>query len=108
MGLTLDVSLLLRDGPVTFCAPYLTHDEFFAFCRANPDLRIERDKEGYVRFMSPAGSVTGMRNSETGRQLGNWNVPQGDIGFTFDSSTGFTLPNGAERSPDASWVARER
>lgn len=30
------------------------------------------------------------------------------LGIVFDSSTGFTLPNGAVRSPDATWVSNER
>jgi Uma2 family endonuclease len=29
-------------------------------------------------------------------------------GVGFDSSTGFTLPNGAKRSPDVSWMRKER
>lgn len=30
------------------------------------------------------------------------------MGKAFDSSTGFRLPNGATRSPDASWIRMER
>ncbi|NEQ83523.1 MAG: Uma2 family endonuclease, partial [Moorea sp. SIO2I5] len=33
---------------------------------------------------------------------------QNNLGKVFDSNTGFTLPNGADRSPDASWVQQER
>lgn len=39
--------------------------------------------------------------------MGIWNR-QNNLGKAFDSSTGFKLPNGATRSPDASWVRIER
>jgi Uma2 family endonuclease len=40
-------------------------------------------------------------------QLGLWAKRDG-TGRTFDSSGGFVLPNGAVRSPDASWVSHAR
>jgi Uma2 family endonuclease len=40
-------------------------------------------------------------------RLGIWNE-QTQLGVVFDSSTGFHLPNGADRSPDLAWVRRER
>ncbi len=85
----------------------LTDDEFFHFCQQNRDLRIERTCKGEVIIMSPTGSRTGMRNSEINFQLQSWNK-QRQAGYVFDSSTGFKLPNGSERSPDASvGLARE-
>ena len=85
----------------------LTDDEFFDFCQQNRDLRIERTCTGEVIIMSPTGARTGMRNSEINFQLQSWNK-QHQRGYVFDSSTGYKLPNGAERSPDASWVSREK
>ena len=85
----------------------MTDDEFFHFCQQNRDLRIERTCNGEVILMSPTGSKTGMRNSEINFQLKAWNK-QHQRGIVFDSSTGFKLPSGAERSPDASWVSREK
>ncbi len=85
----------------------LTDDEFFHFCQQNRDLRIERTCKGEVIIMSPTGARTGMRNSEINFQLQSWNK-QHQAGYVFDSSTGFKLPNGSERSPDASWVSREK
>ena len=82
----------------------LTDDEFFHFCQQNRDLRIERTCEGEVIIMSPTGTRTGLRNSEINFQLQSWNK-QRQAGYVFDSSTGFKLPNGSERSPDASWVS---
>jgi Uma2 family endonuclease len=40
-------------------------------------------------------------------QLWLWNR-QNRLGKAFNSSTGFKLPNGATRSPDASWIKMER
>src|SRR5438132_14250528 len=90
-------------------APLFTLDDeqLFEFCQLNRDLRIERDAEGVLVLMAPAGGVSSARNLELCRQLANWAQRDGS-GVAFDSSVGFILPNGAMRSPDASWVRRER
>src|SRR5918912_1584378 len=85
----------------------LTDEQFFLLCQQNRDLRIERTAQGDLIVMPPTGGATGNRNQEITRQLGNWTKENG-TGAAFDSSTGFKLPNGAERSPDAAWVRRER
>ncbi len=85
----------------------MTVEQFYQFCLANGDLRIERTANGEVIIMSPAFSDTGNRNFKIALQLGNW-AEQDGTGETFDSSAGFTLPNGATRSPDASWIKLER
>ena len=85
----------------------LTDRLFLRLCRANPDLRLERTAQGELIVMPPAGSGSGGRNLELSGQLYNW-VKTSGLGIAFDSSAGFTLPNGAIRSPDASWVARDR
>jgi Uma2 family endonuclease len=41
------------------------------------------------------------------RRVDEWTEADG-TGIAFDSSTMFTLSNGAKRSPDASWIRRER
>ncbi|NEQ18104.1 MAG: Uma2 family endonuclease, partial [Moorea sp. SIO3E2] len=79
----------------------------FEFCQVNRELRIERTSEGEIIVMPPTGGETGKRNLSIGGQLWTW-VEQDGTGVGFDSSTGFKLPNGAERSPDASWVKLER
>lgn len=73
----------------------------------NQDLRIERTATGEVIIMPPAFSDTGNRNIKISQQLANW-ADQDGTGEAFDSSTGFTLPNGATRSPDASWIKLNR
>ncbi|PSN08499.1 hypothetical protein C7293_30170 [filamentous cyanobacterium CCT1] len=85
----------------------MTTVEFYAFCQANQDLRIERSATGEVIVMPPAFSDTGNRNLKIAQQLANWADIDG-TGEAFDSSAGFTLPNGATRSPDAAWVRLER
>jgi len=94
--------------PVTLKMGELMSDEdFFQFCQMNDTLEFERDSHGNIILMSPTGSFTGSFNF---RVLGNlfvWNE-NSNLGIAFESSTGFTLPNGAIRSPDASWIRNER
>lgn len=82
----------------------MTEDEFFAFCQANPELKFERRADGTITHMALTGGDTGRRNSELVADLTIWNR-QARLGYVFDSSTGFRLPNGAVRSPDAAWVS---
>jgi Uma2 family endonuclease len=85
----------------------MTTEQFYELCLANRDLRIERTALGEVVIMAPAFSDTGNRNNKISYQLTHWSEKDG-TGETFDSSAGFTLPNGATRSPDASWIRSER
>ncbi|MGL5059363.1 MAG: Uma2 family endonuclease [Microcoleus sp.] len=85
----------------------MTVEQFYEFCLANRDLRIERTASGEVIVMPPAFSDTGNRNIKIAQQLANW-AEQDGTGEAFDSSAGFTLPNGATRSPDVSWIKLER
>ncbi len=85
----------------------ITDEHFQRLCTLNPDLRLETNCEGELIIMSPTGSETGRKNSDLNYQLQAWNR-QYKLGVVFDSSTGFTLPNGAKRSPDVSWITIER
>lgn len=96
--------------PLTVSIPAIapmSREEFYAFCQANRDLRIERTATGEVIVMPPAFSDTGNRNFNLAVKLGIWAEKDG-TGLGFDSSAGFTLPNGAMRSPDASWMRKEK
>lgn len=84
-----------------------TEEQFYAFCRLNRDLRIERDANTGVSVMPPVGWDTARRNARVTLQLGLWADEDG-TGEAADSSAGYLLPNGAIRSPDASWVRNER
>lgn len=87
----------------------LTDELLWKICVANPELRIERTVGGDLEIMSPAGSESSHQNSLLISRLVVWNDAQGDAaGVCFDSSGSFILPDGAERSPDASWITRER
>ena len=85
----------------------MTTEQFYEFCQLNRDLRIERTANGEVIVMPPAFSDTGNRNLKIGQQVGYWADRDG-TGEAFDSSAGFTLPNGAIRAPDTSWIKLER
>lgn len=85
----------------------MSDQQFYEFCLANRDLRIERNADGEVEIMPPAFSDTGNRNFKLATQLGVWTEQDG-TGIGFDSSSGFTLPNGATRSPDAAWIKLDR
>ena len=85
----------------------LTEEEFFNFCSQNKELKFEMDSNNQIYIMTPTGGITGNRNSEIIVQLGIWNKIN-KTGYVFDSSTGFNLPNGAMRSPDSAWIAKER
>lgn len=95
--------LVLRTRP----AVEMNDAQFFAFCRQNSDLRIERTAKGDIVIMPPTAGDTGNRNFKLAAQFGRW-VEQDGSGEGFDSSTGFVLPNGATRSPDLAWALRSR
>jgi Uma2 family endonuclease len=85
----------------------MTEEQFYAFCLANRELRIERSATGEVIVMSPAFADTGHRNLRIAQQVANWADEDG-TGLVFDSSAGFKLANGAIRSPDVAWMQLER
>jgi Uma2 family endonuclease len=86
---------------------HMTDEQFYQICQANRDLRFECTVKGELVIMPPTGWDTGKRNADLTTDLNLWNR-QTQLGIAFDSSTGFTLPNGANRSPDAAWVRKER
>ncbi|NJK56279.1 MAG: Uma2 family endonuclease [Pleurocapsa sp. SU_5_0] len=81
----------------------LTDEQFYQLCNNNPELRFERNANGDLLIMPPTGGETGNKNAGINAQLWNWNNQQ-KLGKVFDSSTGFKLPSGANRSPDAAWI----
>jgi Uma2 family endonuclease len=85
----------------------VTHEEFEKLCQDNPDLRLELTKEGQLITMAPAGWESSKRNSKLNSRVEVWNERL-DMGEVFDSSGGFTLPNGAVRSPDVTWIEKSK
>jgi Uma2 family endonuclease len=97
-------SLILLPNPEQ---PRFTDKEFERFCAKNRELRIEMTSEGEMIIMLPVITEDGSRNFYLTGRFFVW-VEADTTGVGFESSTGFTLPNGAKRSPDVSWIRRER
>jgi Uma2 family endonuclease len=86
----------------------VTPEQFEELARVNSELRLERNATGELMVSPPTGWETGDRNFKLIVQLGNWCEKNNQAGKAFESSTGFILPNGANRSPDVSWVSSTR
>lgn len=93
--------------PAVLTSHRMTDGEFAQLCAEHPDLSFEMTSEGELIVMPATFSIPGLRNAEISRQLGNWAV-EDRRGVVSDSSTGFVLPNGARRSPDAAWTSKQR
>jgi Uma2 family endonuclease len=85
----------------------LSDEQFFQLCQDNRDLRLERSAKGDLIIMPPTGGKTSNSNAGITAQLWLWNNLN-KLGVVFDSSTGFKLPNGADRSPDAAWIPLDK
>lgn len=84
----------------------MSDDQFYQLCRANPDVKFERNAKGELIIVLPTGGETGQCNSEINADFVIWNR-QTKLGKVFDSSTCFKLSNGANRSPDVAWIKQE-
>ncbi|AMW30830.1 MULTISPECIES: Uma2 family endonuclease [Arthrospira] len=86
---------------------HVTQEQFAALAASNRELQLERTATGELIVNPPTGWETGERNFSIIGQLYCWyeNYQQGKA---FDCNTGFILPNGANRSPDACWVSQDR
>ncbi len=85
----------------------LTDEQFFQLCQINELIRFERNTDGTLLLIPLMGGLTSIHNANLTAQLVMWNHDD-FLGIAFDSSTGFTLPNGAVRSPNVSWLKRDR
>jgi Uma2 family endonuclease len=85
----------------------VTHEEFEKLCQDNPDLQLELTAKGELIVMTPAGWESSEKNLDLATDVNNWNR-QTRIGRAFDSSGGFTLPNGAVKSPDVTWIEKSK
>ena len=103
MAFLIDNELL----PATLTAHPMSDDEFAEFCSEHPDLFFEMSAGGEIIVMAPTFFFTGVRNVRISGRLDAWAELDGR-GLAADSSTGFVLPSGARRSPDASWTLKSR
>jgi Uma2 family endonuclease len=85
----------------------MNEDQFFQFCQINESVEFERDSQGNIVVLPLRSSLYSLLNLELSAQLWIWNE-ENQSGLIFSSSTGFTLPNGAVRSPDVSWIRNEK
>jgi Uma2 family endonuclease len=85
----------------------ITDEQFFQLCQINELIRFERNADGTLLLMPLVGGLTSNRNANLTAQLGVWNRDE-SLGIVFGSSVGFILPNGAVRSPDVSWLRRDK
>jgi Uma2 family endonuclease len=85
----------------------VTHEQFEELCRDYPDLRLELTSSGELIVMPPTGYQGSARCFGLVAQFGVW-VKKDGTGVGFGPSAGWTLPNGAIRGPDVSWITRER
>ena len=92
---------------VKFESVRLSDEKFYQLRKDNPKARLELTADGELIALRPAGTKTGARGMKLSRRLKSWSEKDGR-GMAFDSTTGFTLPNGAKRSPEASWLLIER
>ncbi len=85
----------------------ITHEEFEQLCQNNPELRLELTANGELVTMAPAGFESSQKNADLTTDVSIWNRQTG-LGRVFDSSGGFTLPSGAVRSPDVTWIEKSK
>ena len=85
----------------------LTDDQFYQLCQDNENWQLEKNAQGELIIMPPVGGLSGKRESDLNADLVIWNR-QTQLGQVFSSSTIFTLPSGAKRSPDVAWVKSDR
>ena len=97
------VPIVLRLDPIV----QLTDAQIEALSTVNEILRIERNAQGDLELQYLRPTVIGHLNIVICSSLGSWRRENGS-GVAFGSSVGFTLPNGALRSPDASWISESR
>lgn len=101
MTLVIDEAFL----PATLTASPMTDEEFAEFCAQYADYNVEMTADGEILIMPPNFSLTGMRNQKIGSQLENW-ASRDQRGAVTEASSGFVLPNGARRAPDAAWTQK--
>lgn len=99
--------LIVEGHKILNYSEHMNEDEFYEFCQMNKELRIERDSEKNIIIMAPVGGESGFFEKEFIGNIWFWEQ-KNPFGKSFSSSTGFRLPNGAMRSPDSSWVNKER
>ncbi len=97
---------VVRLGAISFEEP-MSKEQFTLLAERFPDLRMEREADGKVIIMSPVKRGSGTREPKLSGFLFMWHNQYG-LGELHGPSSGFDLPNGATKSPDAAWISEER
>ena len=95
--------IVLRLDPIV----EITDDVLLKLSSLNDTLRLEKNAKGELEILPPTVPTTGNQNAGITARITVWAAEDG-TGVAFDSNAGFTLSNGAVRSPDASWILRSR
>ena len=94
-------------SPIDLSSVKFTPTQFADICKTNRDLRLELTSTGELIVLAPTGWGSSKRNLKLIVQVGIWN-DRNQLGEAFESSGGFVLPNGTQRSPDVAWVEKSR
>lgn len=89
-------------------AEAMSETDFEQFCAQNRDLRIEREANGKVTIMAPVHFDSGYFEGEVFGELRAFVKNNKLGGRALSPSTGFKLPDGSTKSPDASWISAEK
>jgi Uma2 family endonuclease len=95
---------LLNTQSVTL---HITREQFDALCHDNPELRLELTATGELIVMPPVSLDSSGKNLDLATDVAIWNR-QTRLGRVYDSSGGFTLPNGALKSADVMWLQQSK
>lgn len=98
------LSLLVRNRAVTFY-PQMNKEEFHRFLLRNDNLRIERDKQGYVTIYPIMTYESGFLEGLAFTFLSNWSLKNRKLGRALSPSTSFDLPDGSTHKADGAWVS---
>jgi len=93
--------------PATLTTGPMSDEEFSSLCGEHPGLTFETTAEGELVITPQTYTLTGARNNQIAVQLGQWAWEDGS-GLSFDSSTGWVLPDSSRRSPDGAWISQAR
>lgn len=87
--------------------PKMSEEEFFNFCIANPELRVERERDGKITIISPSGLISSFQEGEVFTELNLWNRKH-KLGKCFNATGGYTLPDTSVKAPDAAFVSKAK
>ncbi|HFA47980.1 MAG TPA: Uma2 family endonuclease [Bacteroidetes bacterium] len=85
----------------------MSKKQFLKFSQKHGDLQMERESDGTVIIMPLVLGGSGKREAKIIAYLGMWQM-QSEMGEVYGSTTGFDLPDGSTRAPDAAWISDER